>query len=308
MLDLRRLTAFREVAAARSFSVAAERLDYTQSTISQQVASLERELRTTLLDRTARPVRLTPAGRLVLRRAEDLIGNAEAIERELNALAGGRAGLLRVGGFSTAWATFLPPAIAAYGHEHPEVRLELDELEPGPGADALLNGRLDVVVVYLFEDRRPELDPRLERVHLLDDPYAIALPRDHRLARRAALGLEDLAEDRWLSPPAGEPYSEALRDLLRDEGGFTPQFHETRDIAMAQPLIAAGLAVGMLPALNLLQPHAGVVVRSLPAAGLARSVFALRLARHDSVATDRMVAALTEAAGQAAGAIAEGFG
>lgn len=307
MLDLRRLNAFREVTAARSFSAAAERLDYTQSTISQQVASLERELKTTLLDRSARPVRPTPAGELVLRRAEDLIDRARAIEAELQALAGGRAGLLRVGGFSTAWATFLPPAISAFGHAHPDVRLELDQLEPPAAVDAVLSGRLDVAILYRFEGGEEDLDERLSRVHLLDDPYALALPRGHLLADRSALRLADLAGDRWLSPPVEEPYTETLLDLLRSEGGFTPRFHETRDVAMAQPLIAAGLAVGVLPALNLLRPHPGIVVKPLPAAPLARSVYAIRVAQHDSPAVERLLAALVESAGEVGRTIADRF-
>jgi DNA-binding transcriptional LysR family regulator len=296
MLDLRRLRTFREVAVARSFSAAADRLDYTQSTVSQQVASLERELRTTLLDRTARPVRPTPAGELVLRRAEDLIGRAQAIEDELQALAGGRVGLLRVGGFSTAWGTFMPPAISAFGQEYPDVGLELDELEPEPALDAVSNGRLDTAVVYFVAGRGEEIDDRLTRIHLLEDPYVLVLPRDHVLAGRANLRLADLAEERWVSAPVGAPYSLALRDLLREEGDFVPQFHEVRDIALAQPLIAAGLAVALLPALSVLQAHPGVVVRALPATQLVRSVLAVRLSGHESPATDRMVMGLTKSA------------
>jgi DNA-binding transcriptional LysR family regulator len=298
MLDLKRLTVFREVAALRSFSAAAERLDYTQSTVSGQVAALERELGTTLLDRTARPVQPTPAGELVLRRADALLAGAEEIEAELGALASGRAGRLRVAGFSTAWATFMPPAISAFGGERPGVELELEPLEPEPAIAALLSGRIDVAVFYAFRGRGPEVDERLELVHLLDDPYALALSRSHPLARRKRLPLSDLAEERWLSPPADEPYAEELRELLRAEGVTQPRFQETRHIAMAQPLIAAGLAVGVLPALNLVRPHPGIVVRPLPAAPLARSVYAARLAAHESAAAREMIAGLLAAAGE----------
>ena len=308
MLDLRRLRTFREVAVRRSFSAAADRLDYTQSTVSQQVASLERELRTTLLDRSARPIRPTPAGELVLRRAEDLIGSAQAIEDELQALAGGRVGILRVGGFSTAWGTFMPPAVSAFGQEHPHVGLELDELEPDPAVHAALNGRLDTAVVYFIGGGGEEVDDRLTRIPLLEDPYVLVLPRSHRLARRATVRLADLAEERWVSAPVGDPYSFALRDLLREEGGFVPRFHEVRDIALAQPLIAAGLAVAVLPALSVLQAPPGVLVRALPAARLVRSVLAVRLSRHDSPATDRMVEELTEAADDVRRTIAKRFG
>src|SRR5918912_1389161 len=90
MLDLRRLKTFREVAVRRSFSEAALALDYTQSTVSQQITTLEEDLGVTLLDRTHRPVMPTGAGELVLEHAEDLLGRAVAVEEALAALSGGQ--------------------------------------------------------------------------------------------------------------------------------------------------------------------------------------------------------------------------
>src|SRR5688500_16506226 len=132
MLDLRRLRTFREVAARRSFSEAALALDYTQSSVSQQITTLEDDLGVTLLDRTHRPVVPTGAGELVLGHAEDLLGRAVAVEEALASLSGGQTGTLSVGGFATAWGTFMPAAIAAFSQTHPDVQLELDQLEPDP--------------------------------------------------------------------------------------------------------------------------------------------------------------------------------
>jgi DNA-binding transcriptional LysR family regulator len=296
MLDLRRLKAFREVATRRSFSAAAQALDYTQSSVSQQVMALEAELGVSLLDRAERPVRATAAGELVLTRAEELIARAEAIEAELRALAGGELGTLRLGGFSTAWTTFLPAAVAAYSREHPQVELELDLLEPEPALHALRRGDLDLAVVYLFPEKSGPLDERIERFHLLDDPYALVLPARHPLAKRRRIEFSDLAEERWIIPPASAPYSQTLHDLLREYGGFTPKAHETRDIAMAQPLIATGLAVGLLPTMSLVQRHPGVVVRNLPSGAMARSVWALRMARRRTPSDEAMIAAISREA------------
>jgi DNA-binding transcriptional LysR family regulator len=298
MLDLRRLRVFREVAARRSFSGAALALDYTQSSVSQQVTALERELGVTLLDRAQRPVRPTHAGEVVLRRAEELLGQAGAIVEELAALTGGQTGTLRAGGFSTAWKTFLPEAVAAFSRAHPRVQLELDQLEPDAALRAVRAGDLDLAVVYRFpEPTERGQDDGLEWTHLLDDPYALVLPTGHPLARRRRVGLADLAEEHWVSPPASVPYSRSLRELCQREGGFTPTVtYETRDISMAQPLVAAGLAVGLLPALSLAQRHPGVTVRSLPSAPLARSVSIVRLAGRRTPAAAPMIAELRSAA------------
>src|SRR4051812_40580719 len=122
MIDLRRLEVFRAVAQQRSFSAAAAALNYTQSSVSQHVTNLERQLGVTLLDRTARPVAPTAAGNVVLRHAEELLGRASSIERELGALAGGETGHLRLGGFFTAWATFIPAAVASVRRRAPRGR------------------------------------------------------------------------------------------------------------------------------------------------------------------------------------------
>lgn len=301
MLDLRRLKTFREVAVRRSFSEAALALDYTQSSVSQQITTLEDELGVTLLDRAQRPVRPTDAGELVLRHAEDLLGRVVTVEEELAALSGGETGTLRVGGFATAWGTFMPPAVATFSLAHPQVQLELDQLEPDPALQSVRVGELDLAVVYQFAESSapPDDAGRFDFEHLLDDPYAVVLPAGHPLARRRRLRLRDLAGERWVSPPASVPYTQLLRQICEQKGGFTPNVtHETRDISLAQPLIAAGLAVGLLPALSLAQRHPGVEIRSLPKALVARSVWIVRLAHRRNPAAAPMMAALRQAAGE----------
>src|SRR5919204_3187638 len=103
MIDLRRLQMFHAVATRRSFSAAALELSYTQSSVSEGVAVLERELGVTLLDRSSRPVAVTPAGEAILAHAEALLGQAAAIESDLVALSSGDSGVLRLAGFYTAW-------------------------------------------------------------------------------------------------------------------------------------------------------------------------------------------------------------
>src|SRR3954466_2910219 len=218
MIDLRRLHVFRAVAEHRSFSAAAAGLNYTQSSVSQHVASLERELGTTLLDRGARPVRLTEAGETVLRHAEDLLSRAASIERARAGLRGGESGTLRLAGFYTAWATFMPAAVAAYSRERPRVQLELRQLEPAPAVRRLRAGALDLAVIYRFEGARLD-DERITWTRLLDDPFALALPAGHPLATADGFALSDLAEENWVSPPSSAPYTRMLRRLCVEHGG-----------------------------------------------------------------------------------------
>jgi len=112
MLDVRRLRVLQEVAEQGSFSAAAESLAYTQSAVSQQIAALERESGTTLVDRGPRGIRLTDAGRALVQHAEDILCRLGAAEAELEAIAGLRGGRVRLGSFASAGATVMPAAIA----------------------------------------------------------------------------------------------------------------------------------------------------------------------------------------------------
>ena len=294
MLDLRRLRVFHEVATRRSFSAAALALSYTQSTVSQAVADLERELGVSLLDRSTRPVRPTHAGELVLERTEALLGQAELIEHDLAALGSGDAGRLRIGAFSTAWSTFVPGAVAAFTAARPRVELDVEMIEPSGAMRRLHAGELDVAVTYRFE-RDPEPDGRFTTRHLCDDAYALVLPAQHRLARRRSLALGDLAGERWILPPRAVPFTQAVLALCREEGFEPTSVYETADVAMAQPLVAAGLVVSLLPRMSLTRPHPGVAVRDLPG-GPVRSVWAVRSAARVIPAAREMFDALAAAA------------
>jgi DNA-binding transcriptional LysR family regulator len=298
MIDLRRLEMFHAVATRRSFSAAAFDLSYTQSSVSEGVAVLERELGVTLLDRSSRPVGVTPAGEAVLAHAEALLGQAAAIESELAALSSGDAGVLRLAGFYTAWSSFLPPAVAEFARSHPRVKLEVEQLDPPAALRALRAGEVDVAVTYQFEPGDPAADPddRLISTHLGHDGWTLAVPAASPLARKGRLKVADLSDASWCSPPTDTHATRLLQEYCREHGGFDPRIdYPTRDVAMAQPLIAAGLAVALLPGLNLAQPHPGVTVRQLPQTPPGRDLWCLQPANRRLPAAPAMVEALVSA-------------
>src|SRR3954468_7887390 len=104
MLDVKRLRVLKEVAEQGSFSSAAEALSYTQSAVSQQIAALERETGSTLVDRGTRGIRLTDAGRALVEHSEAILCRLAAAEAELEAIAGLRGGRVRLASFPSAGA------------------------------------------------------------------------------------------------------------------------------------------------------------------------------------------------------------
>src|ERR687896_361970 len=179
MLDVKRLRVLREVAAESSFSAAAQKLGYTQSAVSQQIAALERESGTVLIERNPRGIRLTDAGEALVRHADGILARIADAEAELEAIAGLRGGRLRLGSFPTAGATLMPKAIAVFSHKHPSVELSLAEADPMESIPRLKAGELDLVLV---DDTSGVLDQdEVDFEHILDYPLHIALPRDHPL-------------------------------------------------------------------------------------------------------------------------------
>src|SRR5437764_3499949 len=150
MLDVKRLRVLREVAQQGSFSAAGESLGYTQSAVSQQIAALERETGSALVERNARGVRLTDAGRALVEHADGILARVAAAEEELDAIAGLRGGRLRLASFPTAGATLVPLAIAEFSHRHPGVELSLVEAEVEESIPRLKAGELDVALIFEY--------------------------------------------------------------------------------------------------------------------------------------------------------------
>jgi DNA-binding transcriptional LysR family regulator len=283
MLDVGRLRFFREVVRAGSFSEAASRLSYTQSAVSQQIATLEAELGLTLIERRTRPLRLTDAGETLLRRAETIAGEVATAEAELRAIAKLDSGLLRLGGFSSACATILPMAVARFLREHPGVTVTLSELEVQAAQSSLRAGEIDLALTYEYPHTEPAHADGLQRTALGEDYLIIAMPASHPLARQQSLCLKQLHHERWVSTPTSGPTAQHRRFVEEScaRAGFQPDIHyEIRDIWTAFGLIAAGLAIGLMPTLACLAPHPAIATRPLvDSISPFRHVFAVHVAQ-----------------------------
>lgn len=271
MLDVRRLRVLREVARHGSFTAAAAALSYTPSAVSQQIAALEREAGATLVERGPRGVTLTGPGHLLAAAADQVLGRLAAAERELQALAGLRAGLLRLGWFATAGATLMPRAIAAFQRRHPAVELDLFQGDPDECVARLRARELELALVYQFE-LEPPLASDLEQVDLVDDPLNVGLPAGHPLARRRRVRLQQLAGERWIQGVRQGPTVQVLPRACR-LAGFEPTVAFRSDDRVAvEGLVAAGVGVALIPRLTLPSARPDIVVRPIEATGLSRRV------------------------------------
>ncbi len=298
MLDVRRLRVLKEVAAHGSFSAAADELNFTQSAVSQQIAALEKETGTTLLQRGAGGVRLTDAGEALVAHADVILARLADAERELAAIAGLKGGRVRLASFPSAGATLVTEAVSLYRKRYSEVELSLTEGEPHETVPRLRSGDFDVAVV--FEDSYSpgsELLKALDCVHLLDDPLSVVLPADHPLTARKAVRLGDLAGEPWVAGCGGGVCSDMLVDACA-RASFTPNVaFESDDHNVLVGLVAAGVGVALLPELCLRTPPAGVAIRPVSGSPPLRHIHAaVPTEAYRSPATEAMIGVLQEVA------------
>jgi DNA-binding transcriptional LysR family regulator len=274
MLNSARLNVFREVVARGSFSEAADALSYSQSAVSQAIATLEGELGVDLIERRRGGVRPTAAGAALAGHIGGILARMEAAETEVAAVAAGHGGRLRTASFPTAGAILMPEAIAAFRASHPGVELTLAEGEPEEIAPRLRAGEFDLVLLFEFEGVGERLTTGTRRFELFDDPLQLAMRRDHPLAEREQLRLEDLGGESWVQTSAASP---CARHVVRSchAAGFEPSVSfESDDYQTVQGLVAAGVGVAMIPKLALSTVREDIGVRSLHPASPVRKVFA----------------------------------
>jgi DNA-binding transcriptional LysR family regulator len=294
-LDLTRLRVLAAVARTGSVTAAARQLHYAQPSVSHHLARLEAEAGIPLLQRVGRGVRLTEAGRLLAARAEEILGRVDGARRELDALAGLRAGRARLAAFPSALATLVPAAMAALVRDHPGLGVGLVEAEPPEAVEALAAGDVDVALVFEHTDavhaRGIEDLSRFEVTPVLDEPVHLVRPAgadgppgtgttsagttDSGSAgdgEHPVPSLAGLADADWIAGCA-----RCRADLVARcaAAGFAPRIaFETDDYVAVQALVAAGTGISLLPELAVrAHRHPGVVTQPLP--GAARRVLAL---------------------------------
>jgi DNA-binding transcriptional LysR family regulator len=236
--ELRHLIYFREVARQLHFRRAAEALAVAQPALSRQIAQLERALGAPLFTRSRRRVELTAAGRLLADRVEPLLRALAGLPAELQALAEGRVGRVRVAFTGLAMATQLPGILREFQRRFPGIRVELNESPTSAQLAALQNGELDC---GFFHPDAPT--PGLRIRLLLRERNGVLLPADHALAGRATLRLRDLAATPFvLFPRSHNPgfYDRVLAAFA--QAGVTPRIaEEVWPRANGVGLVRAGL-------------------------------------------------------------------
>lgn len=277
--------------ATGSFSAAARELGCTQPAVSQQMKALEQAAGTALLVRTGREMRLTEAGRALLRHAVGILAGLTAAEEEVAAIAGLRAGRVRLVSFPSGSSTLVPTALAELRAAHPGTQVSLVDAEPPRSVELLRAGDCEIALAFRYPlaqgtDGAPDAAPDaayetasewgdLAVRPLLTDRLIGLVPADHRFAEVPVVGIGELAEEPWI---AGCPRCRRHLVEVCEGAGFTPRIDfATDDYPAVVGLVGAGLGVAVLPelALESVRTEGVRTVRVEPA--VRREVVALTL-------------------------------
>ncbi len=245
-MELRHLRYFVRVAEEENVSRAALKLHVSQPALSRQVRDLEEELGFPLLERTAKSVRLTPAGRVFLVEARAALRRVEEGVQAARAVATGQRGELHVGYAPSLTARILPPALRAFQAEFPKVRVRLHDLSTEEMLAGLRAGELQLAFIVRLG---PKMLRGLRFEELARDSFCLAVAPGHPLARRRTVSLAQVAREPLVTY-SRKDYPEAhhqLEDLFAAIG-HKPRIVEEHDsVSSLIAGIEAGAGVAIVP-------------------------------------------------------------
>ena len=294
-LDVGRMRLLREVGLRGSIAGAARSLGLTPSAVSQQLAVLEREAGTPLVDRSPRGVALTGAGHAVAARAGELLDVLRAARSDLDRLTGTVAGPVAVAAVASAALTFVSSAVTTLSGTHSGIEVAVTVAEPSAALELLLAGDVDIAVVDEYDYVPLALPDFVVGRELCVEPLVLTVARDWSGPARP--WLTDLADADWIMPPDDAACGLAVRSACR-AAGFEPRVRWTSDdMLVLARAVAAGHGVAVLPRLSVAVDAADLATRELGGPVLQRRLTAVaRSAALARASVAAVIAALARAA------------
>lgn len=286
-IEIRHLAALRAVAEEGSFGRAADRLGFSQSAVSQQIAGLERAVGEPVFDRLGGPrkAEMTPAGRLVLKHAESILARLDLAGQELDKLRAGTSGRLVIGTFQSISVKLLPSVLSLVRKETPELDIRLVESDDNEELiQRLADDELDLSFLI-----GPLDDDRIEAIEICRDPFVVVLPGDVETRSDHDYPLSEL-EGRAMIGAQASSCQELIDDELRS-AGITPEYvFRSNDNGAIQAMVRAGMGPSIMALLAVETDDPRVKIRHLDPPLTPRTIFVgWRRGRTRPPAVDRFV-------------------
>ena len=242
-ISIQKYMAFVTTVECGSFTKAADKLHYSQSGISRMIGDLEREWKVSLLDRDRNGVSLTSDGQTLLPYCRDVVNSYQKLQMQVDELSGLKAGVIRIGTFSSVAAHWLPNIIREFQKGYPHIDYEL------------LMGDYEEIVQWVKEGRvdcgftRLPADPELETIFLEQDSYMAVLPQDHPKADHDMFPVSGFEDEPFLLLEHGK---KAEVSEFLEQQGISPEIRFTKwDDYAIMSMVESSLGISILPKLIL---------------------------------------------------------
>jgi DNA-binding transcriptional LysR family regulator len=259
-MELRHLRYFVAVAEEEHLGRAAARLHISQPPLTRQIRQLEQELGTTLFKRTAKGMEITDAGRVFLADVNQVLDLTDRARERAVRAGQGSLGQIDIALFGTAIFGAIPRLLRPFRRDHPDVKITLHDMKKDEQLEALAHRRISLA----FNRLMPSVPGIVSEV-LLTEPLFVAVPSDHPLAARTAIGMSELEGHPMVLFPTGlrPSFIDQVRDLCTAAGFVPDVVAEVDDVVHGIALVATGGGFSLVPrsATNLHVP--GVTYRPL---------------------------------------------
>ncbi len=252
-MDLRHLRYFVAVAEELHFGRAARRLNISQPPLSQRIQDLEADLGLTLLQRDKRNVRLTPAGEFFYHRAQSILRATESAKQEVQRIARDERETLILGYMSAVMLGEFPPFLKVFHRQYPHVELKFVQMRSNEQLEALIEGRIDAGFVDLSVQAMSArlMAEQIQAGLILREKVCVALPKEHPLASRRKISLQDLETERFvaLERHLFPSHYDRLVNLC-EQAGFNPNIVAFGDqTPTVMVYVACGVGIYLAPEL-----------------------------------------------------------
>lgn len=246
MIKLHHLLTFQAVHRTGSFAIAARELGYTSSAVSQQIAALEKDTGLVLFEREAHGIRATAAAHRLVELSRHVLATVDDFAYEIRRLAAGVSGRIRMGSFPTASVRLVPQALSGFSEQFPGVEITLSEGEPDELLETVVDGDLDVALVYEYGLCPRQWQNGLATHALLREDLLLLRPHDGR----GSVELSQLAGRQWITSKEGTAGALSVTRLCAS-AGFTPQIaFRSNNYDVVRELVATTGGVAIVPALG----------------------------------------------------------
>ena len=243
MVSFNQLEALVKIVEEKSFTRAAEALHLTQPGISHTISSLESELGITLFNRNKKSIELTEVGEAILPNAREVLQQIESIKQTSAEFLGMKKGTIKLGGFPSIMANYVPALISSFQKKYPNIKFSLYE-----GSYEKVTEMIEKGIIDLGFTVAPV--PHLSFTHILTDLMVAVLPAEHELAQQSSVTMEEISNERFIKDLGCERY---LKDLeLNDSANID---FAVSDLNIILSLIQEGLGLTILPEMSVSRLH-----------------------------------------------------